>query len=153
MPPWRTRGIKQRATSESGSWSFRVFCNHDSFRFKVAYQFNWKVGSSAREGGFWAYSVGQDPSDSKSKRLHVEIFRFCCFHSFEEVYSIDSSKMVGKSPQVLMHFTSSDGYFSNLTQWFGRILGITGWDPSVCRSHRLHFDILQFSFIKLGYIL
>ena len=32
--------------------------------------------------------VGQDLSDSKSNRLHVDIFRFC-FHSFE-VYSIDS---------------------------------------------------------------
>ena len=42
--------------------------------------------------------VGQDPSDSKSNRLHVDIFRFC-FHSFE-VYSIDSSKMIGNSPEV-----------------------------------------------------
>ena len=39
--------------------------------------------------------VGQDPSeDSSSNQLHVDIFRFC-FHSFE-VYSIDSSKMIGK---------------------------------------------------------
>ena len=36
--------------------------------------------------------VGQDPSDSKSNRLHVDIFRFC-FHSFE-VYSIDFSRMI-----------------------------------------------------------
>ena len=36
--------------------------------------------------------VGQDPSDCKSNRLHVDIFRLC-FHSFE-VYSIDSSKMI-----------------------------------------------------------
>ena len=32
-------------------------------------------------------------------------------------------------------------------------LGITGWDPSVCKSNRLHVDILQFLFIKLGFIL
>ena len=38
-------------------------------------------------------------------------------------------------------------------QWSGRFLGITGWDPSVCKSNRLHVDILRFSFIKLGYIL
>ena len=38
--------------------------------------------------------VGQVPSESKSSRLHVNIFRFC-FHSLE-VYSIDSSKMIGK---------------------------------------------------------
>ena len=43
--------------------------------------------------------VGQDTSDSKSNRLHVDIFRLC-FHSFE-VYSIDSSKMIGKFPEVL----------------------------------------------------
>jgi hypothetical protein len=43
--------------------------------------------------------VGQDPSDSKSIRLHVDIFRFC-FHSFEAYSSIDSSKMIGESPEV-----------------------------------------------------
>jgi hypothetical protein len=42
--------------------------------------------------------VGQNPSDSKSNRLHVDIFRFC-FDSFE-VHSIDSSKMIGNSPEV-----------------------------------------------------
>ena len=29
-------------------------------------------------------------------------------------------------------------------------LGITGWDPSVGKSNRLHFNILRFSFLKLG---
>ena len=30
---------------------------------------------------FWAYRVGQEPSDSKSSRLHVDIiFRFCVIH-------------------------------------------------------------------------
>ena len=43
--------------------------------------------------------VGQDPSDSKSNWLHVGIF-WLFFHSFE-VYSIDSSKMIGNSPKVL----------------------------------------------------
>ena len=41
----------------------------------------------------------QDPSDSRSNRQHVDIFRFC-FHSFE-VYSIDSTKMFSKLPEVL----------------------------------------------------
>ena len=40
--------------------------------------------------------VGQDPSDSKSNQLHVDIIRFGV-GSFE-VYSIHSSKMIGKSP-------------------------------------------------------
>ena len=38
-------------------------------------------------------------------------------------------------------------------QWSGRVLGIIGWDPSVCKSNQLHVDIHRFSFIKLGYIL
>ena len=50
-------------------------------------------------GSFWAYRVGQDPSDSKSNRIHVDIFRIC-FHSCE-VYSIDSSNVIGKFPEVL----------------------------------------------------
>ena len=36
----------------------------------------------------------------------------------------------------------------------GEIMGITGQDPSVCKSNRrLHVDILRFSFTKLGYSL
>ena len=42
--------------------------------------------------------TGQDPSDSKSNRLHVDIFRFC-FHS-DELYSTDSSQMIGNSPEL-----------------------------------------------------
>ena len=42
--------------------------------------------------------TGQDPSISKSNRLHVDIFRF--FQEFE-VCSINSSKMIGKFPEVL----------------------------------------------------
>ena len=41
----------------------------------------------------------QDRSDSKSNRLHVDIFQFC-FHSFE-VNSLDSSKMISKFLEVL----------------------------------------------------
>ena len=36
-------------------------------------------------------------------------------------------------------------------QWSGRFLGIIGGDPSVCKSNRLHVDILQFSFIRVGH--
>ena len=39
-----------------------------------------------------------------------------------------------------------------LSQWSGRFRGIIGWDPGVCKSNRLHFEILRFSFMKLGYI-
>jgi hypothetical protein len=35
----------------------------------------------------------------------------------------------------------------------GEILGIIGWGPIVCKSNRLHVDILWFSWDKLGYIL
>ena len=43
--------------------------------------------------------VGQDPSDSKSNQLHVDIFR-ACFHSFEV---------------ILQKSRTSTGYFSNST--------------------------------------
>ena len=63
--------------------------------------------------------------------------------------------MIGKCPEVLMNF---DCLFLKLqwcirNPWLGRFLGITGWDPCVCKSNRLHVDILWFSFTKLGYIL
>jgi hypothetical protein len=47
----------------------------------------------------WAYRVSRDHSDSKSSRLHVDIFR-CCFHSCEVYSSIDSSKVIDNSPEV-----------------------------------------------------
>ena len=41
---------------------------------------NYEVYCSAREVSIWAYIVGQDPSDSKPNRLHVDIFWWvCCF--------------------------------------------------------------------------
>ena len=40
-----------------------------------------------------------------------------------------------------------------LVQWSGRFLGVTGWDPSVWKSNRLHVHILRFPFPELGYIL
>ena len=33
---------------------------------------------------------------------------------------------------------------------FREILAITGWNPSVYKSNRLHVHILRFSFVKLG---
>ena len=43
--------------------------------------------------------AGQDHSDFKTTRLHVDIFWFC-FHSFEIYFSIDSSKMIRNSHEV-----------------------------------------------------
>ena len=43
--------------------------------------------------------IGQDPSVSKSNQLHVDIFRF--FFYLSQVYSIDSSRMMGNFPEVL----------------------------------------------------
>ena len=42
--------------------------------------------------------VGQDPSDSKSNHLRVDIFPILLY-SFE-VLSIDSSETIGNSPEV-----------------------------------------------------
>ena len=56
------------------------------------------------------------------------------------------------------HYSSSrngkKGYLGTFLhrgkQWSRRFLGMIVWDPSVCKSNRLHIDILQFSFIRLG---
>ena len=42
--------------------------------------------------------VSQDLIDCKSNRLLVDIFQLC-FYSFD-VYSIDSSKMIGQFPEA-----------------------------------------------------
>ena len=49
--------------------------------------------------GKYLGKVGQNPSDSKSNRLHVDVFWFC-FHSFE-VYTIYFCKIIAKFPKVL----------------------------------------------------
>ena len=42
----------------------------------------------------------------------------------------------------------------SLDSMIGEDFGIiTGWDPSVCKSNRLHVDILRISFINSEYIL
>ena len=66
------------------------------------------MSESALPGKFLGI-VSQDPSVSKSNRLHVDIFRVC-IQSFE-VYSIDSSKMI----VILLKSPTSIGYFSNWT--------------------------------------
>jgi hypothetical protein len=60
------------------------------------------------------------------------------------------TKVSRNPPLSGQNFDSS--IYNNVMQWSRRFLGMVGWDPSVCKSHRLHVDILWFSFIKLGYI-
>ena len=59
--------------------------------------------SAHRPGSIWAYMLESVPSGSIyiyiSSRLHVDIFQFWCFHSFE-VHSINSSKMIRNSSEV-----------------------------------------------------
>ena len=73
----------------------------DSFQMSRSFRSMTQTGSSRPVPRKFLGIVGQDPSDSKSNRLHIDIFR-CCFHSFEsfEVCSIDSSKMISNSPEV-----------------------------------------------------
>ena len=56
--------------------------------------------------------VGQDPSDSKPNRLHVDIFRFC-FHSYEVYSSIDSSTMIVNS----LKLSNFNGLFLKLNRF------------------------------------
>ena len=44
------------------------------------------------------------------------------------------------------------GVQCRLGQWWGRFLGIIGWDLSVCKSNQLHVDILWFFFVDFRYI-
>ena len=53
--------------------------------------------------------VGQDPSDSKSNRLHVDIFRFCFIH-FRYIPQIPLKWSV-----LLLRSWTSTGYISNST--------------------------------------
>jgi hypothetical protein len=55
---------------------------------------------------------GQDLSDSRSSRLHVDIFRFS-FYSFEVYSRIDSSKMIENSPAV----SNLNGLFLKLNRF------------------------------------
>ena len=48
---------------------------------------------------------------------------------------------------------ASNNLVLDWTLWLGRFWGISGWDPSVCKSNWLHVDILRFSLIKLRYIM
>ena len=41
---------------------------------------------------------------------------------------------------------------TSVSQWSGRFLCIIGRDPSVCKSNRLHVDILRLFYIVLRYI-
>ena len=70
---------------------------------------------------------------------------------FIEQYS-EGGWTVNRSPAGRQLRSQSLWKLEHEYQWFGRFLGITGWDPSVCKSNRLHADILRFSFIELGNI-
>ena len=59
--------------------------------------------------------TNQDPSDSKSNRLHVDIFRVF-LHEFE-VYSIDPSKMTNKFREVLIFNWWASYFFLELNQF------------------------------------
>jgi hypothetical protein len=55
---------------------------------------NTRISTDDAQKSLSSLIVGQDPSDSKPNRLCVDIFRFLFIYVFE-VYSIDSSKMIG----------------------------------------------------------
>jgi hypothetical protein len=81
--------------------SSKTFRNKEPFKLSPNNTFSmWPIHAVQCLGSFWAYSVGQAPSDSKPNRLHVDIFRIC-FYSFEVYSFIHSSKMVGNYPGVL----------------------------------------------------
>ena len=116
---------------------------------------HWPFGGLSKimiVGGFPSNERGEPAAKEQMNRLGMRINR------------LKFTKTPGNSPVVL---EESIEYTPNsmkenwkmstcnhrLGQRSGRVLGTTGWDPSVCKSNRLHVDILRFSFMKLGYIL
>ena len=78
-------------------------------------------------GKFWGI-IGQDPSDSNPAGYMLTSFRLKCFHSFEEVYSsIDSSKMIGNSPEL----SNFDRLFLKLDRFI--------YNYSVLPGHRVKY--------------
>ena len=43
-------------------------------------------------------------------------------------------------------------HYTGWSQWSGRFLSIIGWDPSVCKSNRLHVGTIRFFYLNLRYI-
>jgi hypothetical protein len=98
--------------NNSGIERFTHLVTPTKFPYSIVITFLSKWGRSHHcMGSVWAYIIGQDPSDSKSNWLHVDIFRCCC-NSFEVYSSTDSSK---RSVILLKPPTSTGGYFSNST--------------------------------------
>ena len=99
----------------------------------------------------WLASYGQ------SRRMFPCLLpEFTYSNTSEELTTLSRTNLVMVSmcnfPPILAH--NCPVHYTTQDQWPGRFLGIIGWDPSVCRSNRLHVDdILRFSFIELGYIL
>ena len=103
---------------------------------------------------FWGI-VGQDPSDSKSNQLHVDIFRFC-FNHLRHILQIPL-----KWSAILLNSPTSTGYFSNST---GSSVTNRRFSPShvpnapkydcllntmpsltfVCKSHKGSFSLVDY---------
>jgi hypothetical protein len=63
-------------------------------------------------GSFWGLVVGQNPSDSKSNRLHVDIFQTCFIH-LRHILQIPLKRSVN-----FLKCWTSTGYSSNSTDSF-----------------------------------
>ena len=67
-------------------------------------------------------------------------------HARIEVLVLMNQASIGDPPPPVKPVT-----FPCYNQWLRRFLDTMGWDPSVCKSNRLHADILRLSFSRLGY--
>ena len=80
--------------------------------------------------------VGQNPSDSKSNRLHVDIFRFCFIHSrYILLYiSLKWSVNLLKSPTFIGYFSNStiSSQTVSLPLFYPETLGVR------CSCHKSH---------------
>ena len=63
-----------------------------------------------------------------------------------------SKSSLKKLKKLSTKFTPTMPHKCSFKQWSGRFLGIIGWEISVCKSNRLHVDILRNFYINLRYI-
>ena len=126
---WPLTRVKWLLPTQHWLIPLKFFGTSNCYTHSVAVE--WHVQCPLVPGSFWANRVGQDPSDSKSNRLHVHIFRFCFFYSFE-VYSIDSSILIGKFLEV----SNFNRLFLKLMGWSHRAVPTPSVGISGCNSEK-----------------
>ena len=120
-------------SSSSSSWTGKG-SNHLRHVIHVMALGKPGVTAGAHVGIGWAYSRC---SSIQGRGPEFEV-NCCCSNNWNKFPNIRSQSINNISDTVIGE------------QWSGRVLGITGWDPSACKSNRLQADIVRFSLLNWG---